>query len=141
MKDIYQIPEAFKTAKITPEKYEQMQAQSISNPEEFWGEQAGRLDWFSKWDEVKNTSYGQEDVNIEWFKGGKLNVAYNCLDRHLEERGDKIAIIWEGDNPNDSRKITFRELHSEVCRFSNVLESQGVIKGDRVTLYLSLIHI
>lgn len=139
MKEIYEIPSNFANAKITPEKYEQMYAESVTNPDKFWGEQAERLDWFSKWDKVKNTNYGQETVDIKWFEGGELNVAYNCLDRHLAERGDKTAIIWEGDNPDDSRKITYRELHAEVCKFSNVLESQGVQKGDRVTIYMPMI--
>ena len=81
-----------------------MYTQSVQDPEGFWAQQAEeRLDWFKKWDEVKNTNYGQDDVSVEWFKGGKLNVAYNCLDRHLESRGDKTAIIWEGDNPEDSK--------------------------------------
>ncbi len=81
----------------------------------------------------------QEDLHINWFQGGKLNVSYNCLDRHLETRGDQVAIIWEGDNPNEDRKITYRELHEEVCKFANVMKSRGVKKGDRVSIYLPMI--
>jgi len=139
MKDIYPIPANFKTAKMNAKKYDEMYAQSVRDPEGFWGEQAERLDWFASWDKVKNTKFGKDSVQIKWFEGGELNVAYNCLDRHLATRGDKIAIIWEGDNPADSRKITYRELHVEVCKFAIVLESQGVQHGDRVTIYMPMI--
>ena len=140
MQELYKIPANFQEAKITPEKYDDMYARSIQDPEGFWAKQAEqRLDWFKKWDKVKDTNYGQDDVSIKWFEGGKINVAYNCLDRHLETCGDKTAIIWEGDKPEDSKHITFRELHAEVCKFSNVLESQGVQKGDRVTIYMPMI--
>ncbi len=119
-------------------KFLRMYEQSISNPEEFWAEQAKRIDWFQPWTKVKDGSF-KGDVQIKWFENGKLNVAHNCLDRHLADRGDKIAIIWEGDDPAVSRTLTYRQLHEDVCRFANVLKAQGLRKGDRVTIYLPMI--
>ncbi|PIR31933.1 MAG: acetate--CoA ligase [Alphaproteobacteria bacterium CG11_big_fil_rev_8_21_14_0_20_44_7] len=138
MQNIYPIPANFQNAKITPAKYEEMYAESVANPDKFWAEQAECLDWTKKWDKVKNTDFSG-DVSIKWFEGGELNIAANCIDRHLKERGDKVAIIWEGDNPNDSKKITYKQLHQEVCKFANVLEEQGITKGDRVTIYMPMI--
>jgi acetyl-CoA synthetase len=120
-------------------KYREMYDRSIRDPEGFWREHGQRIDWFKPFTKVKDTSFGPGDVHIRWFEDGVTNVAYNCVDRHLEKRGDQVALIFEGDDPNDSRSITYRELHREVCRFANVLRNRGVQKGDRVTLYLPMI--
>ena len=119
-------------------QYEAMYKRSIENPDGFWGEQAERLDWIKRWDRVKNTSF-ERDISIKWYEGGQLNVSVNCLDRHLATRGDQPAIIWEGDDPNQSKIITYREAYEEVCRFANVLKAQGVKRGDRVTIYMPMI--
>lgn len=126
-------------ANITGEQYEEMYEKSVADPEEFWAEQASSyLTWFKPWDTTLDWSYSG-DVHINWFKGGKLNASYNCLDRHLKDRGDQVAIIWEGDNPAEDRKITYRELHAEVSQFANVLKSRGVKKGDRVSIYMPMV--
>ena len=120
------------------ESYRSMYQDSIDNPEAFWAEQAKLfLDWIEPWDAVMNYDY--QTGHIRWFEGGTLNVSVNCIDRHLESRGDQVAIIWEGDDPSQDNKITYRELHKEVCKFANVLISQGVKKGDRVCIYLPMI--
>jgi acetyl-CoA synthetase len=138
---VYPVPADFAAqANIKQAQYQEMYQRSLKDPEGFWGEQAEEyVSWFKKWDKVVDWSFGKEDLHIEWFKGAKLNVSYNCLDRHLETRGDQVAIIWEGDNPNEDRKITYRELHAEVSKFANVLKARGVKKGDRVSLYLPMI--
>ena len=120
------------------EKYLSMYQESIKNPDKFWREMAGRIDWFEPFTSVRESSF-KDNVDIKWFNGGKLNVSYNCLDRHLETRGDQTAIIFEGDSPTDSRHITYNELHDEVCRFANVLKNKGVKKGDRISIYLPMI--
>ncbi|HBA65698.1 MAG TPA: acetate--CoA ligase [Methylococcaceae bacterium] len=131
-------PELSARAHITPERYETLYRQSIDEPESFWAEQAEQfLDWFKPWDKVMDYDYTKG--YIRWFEGGELNVSYNCLDRHLATRGDQIAIIWESDDPAQDKKISYRELHREVCKFANVLKSQGVKKGDRVCIYLPMI--
>ena len=137
----YPVPADFAAqANVNAAQYEEMYKRSVNDPAGFWGEQAEQyLSWFKKWDSVLDWSFKQDDLHINWFKGGKLNVSHNCLDRHLEQRGDQVAIIWEADDPNIDRKITFRQLHEEVCRFANVLKSRGVKKGDRVSLYLPMI--
>ncbi len=112
--------------------------ESLSDPEGFWANQAKRLDWITKWTKVKNTSF-DGDVRIRWFEGGKLNACHNCVDRHLPLRANQTAILWEGDDTRESRRITYQELHEQVCRMANVLKSQGVKKGDRVTIYLPMI--
>ncbi|BBL75025.1 acetate--CoA ligase [Methylomagnum ishizawai] len=118
--------------------YRDTYARSIQDPEGFWAEQAGRFaTWFEPWNHVSRVDY--QTAQIRWFEGGKLNVSYNCLDRHLAERGDQTAIIWEGDDPAMDRKITYRELHAEVCRFANALKAKGVGKGDRVCIYMPMI--
>ena len=120
------------------ESYRSMYQDSIDNPETFWAEQAKLfLDWIEPWDAVMNYDY--QTGHIRWFEGGTLNVSVNCIDRHLESRGDQVAIIWEGDDPSQDSKITYRQLHKEVCKFANVLISQGVKKGDRVCIYLPMI--
>ncbi len=125
---------------VTAEQYEQMYKRSINDPDGFWGEQAQRLDWITPFTKVKNTSFEYPDVSVKWFEDGELNVAANCIDRHLEKLGDKSAIIWEPDEPDEpSLHITYNELFERVCRFANVLKKIGVKKGDRVTLYLPMI--
>ena len=126
-------------ALIDSAKYDEMYAQSVKDPEAFWGEHGKRINWIKPYTKVKNTSYGPPDVSIKWFEDGTTNVAMNCIDRHLEKRGDQIAIIWEGDDPADSKSITYRELHAEVCRFANVLRNREVKKGDTVTIYMPMI--
>jgi acetyl-CoA synthetase len=137
---IYPVPEAFAAqANVTAEQYTQMYQRSIDDPEGFWAEQASTyLSWSKPWDKVLEWSF-EDDISIEWFIGGKLNVTLNCLDRHLEKRGEQTAIIWEGDNPQEDRHISYRELHAEVCKFANVLKSRGVSKGDRVAIYMPMI--
>ncbi len=137
---VYPVDPAFAAnAHIDAEKYKAMYEQSVNDPETFWGEQGKRLDWFKPYTKVKNTSFDPHNVSIKWFEDGTLNASYNCLDRHLETRGDQVAIIWEGDDPSEDEKITYRELHERVCRFANVLKDKGVEKGDVVTLYLPMI--
>ncbi|MCG8016754.1 MAG: acetate--CoA ligase [Candidatus Thiodiazotropha sp. 'RUGA'] len=138
---VYPVPADFAAqANVNDAQYQEMYQRSISDPEGFWSEQADQyISWFKKWDKALDWSFGKDDLHIEWFKGAKLNVSYNCLDRHLESRGDQVAIIWEGDSPDESRNITYRELHQEVCKFANVLKSRGVNRGDRVSLYLPMI--
>ena len=133
------LPHAAQRALIDEASYQAMYKRSIEDPEEFWTDMANEhVHWFRKWDKVSDWSF-DGDVGIRWFDGAKVNVAYNCLDRHLEERGDKPAILWEGDQPGEERRITFRELHAEVCKFSNVLKSKGVSKGDRVCIYMPMV--
>ena len=125
-------------AHITDEQYRAMYQQSLDDPDTFWAEQAKQyLNWFKPWDQVQSCDFSK--AIIRWFDGAKLNVAYNCLDRHLEEKGDQTAIIWEGDDPGNDRKITYRELFAEVCRFANVLKKRGVEKGDRVAIYMPMV--
>jgi len=126
-------------AKIDLKKYEEMYAQSVNNPDDFWGEQAKRLDWMKPFTKVKNTSFAYPDISIKWFEDGELNVSANCIDRHLEKRGEQTAIIWEGDDPNQSKHITYNELHEHVCKLANVLKSMGVKKGDRICIYMPMI--
>ncbi len=136
---VYPVPADFAAnALINTEQYEAMYKQSIEDSDNFWAEQAEKhLTWFKKWDKVQEWDFHTAD--IKWFEGGKLNVAYNCLDRHLDTRGDQTAIIWEGDNPAEDKKISYRELHAEVCKLGNVLKSRGVKKGDRVCIYMPMI--
>lgn len=112
---------------------------SIKDPERFWAEEAKRIHWFKAPTRIKNTNFGPGDVSIRWFEDGTTNAAYNCVDRHLHTRGDQVAIIWEGDDPSESKKITYRELHAEVCRMANIMRNRGVEKGDRVTIYMPMI--
>jgi len=127
-----------KRAWVDEAKYRAMYDRSVNDPEGFWAEHGKRVDWIKPFTKVKDTSY-TGDVHIRWFADGTLNAAYNCIDRHLAKRGDQTAIIWEGDDPKDSRHITYRELHEQVCRLANVLKARGVKKGDRVTIYLPMI--
>ena len=137
---IYEVPAEWKQrAFVDAAKYQAMYNQSIRDPNGFWGEQAKRIHWMKPFTKVKNTSFAQDNVSIKWFEDGTTNVSYNCVDRHLEKRGNQVAIIWEGDDPAKERKITYKELHSEVQKFANVLKARGVKKGDRVTIYLPMI--
>lgn len=139
-KDLYPVDaEVAKKALINEAKYKEMYEHSINDNEAFWAEQAEHLDWIKKWDKVKDVSF-KKPVHIKWYQGGKLNVSANCIDRHLNTRGDKVALLWEPDNPaTPARKITYKELHREVCRFANVLKKMGVKKGDVVTIYMPMI--
>ncbi|WP_438276037.1 acetate--CoA ligase [Nitrobacter sp.] len=128
-----------KRAWIDEAKYREMYARSIKDPNGFWSEAASRVDWIKPFTKVENTSFELGKVSIKWFEDGVLNAAYNCIDRHLEKRGDQTAIIWEGDDPSQSRHITYRELHDEVCKMANILRLRNVKKGDRVTIYLPMI--
>jgi acetyl-CoA synthetase len=132
-------PEWATRAFINDAKYRAMYEASVRDPETFWMEHGARLDWFSTYTTAKNASFGAGEVSIRWFEDGVLNAAYNCIDRHLDERADQVAIIWEGDDPTESRRITYRELHAEVCRFANVLRNRGVGRGDTVTIYMPMI--
>ncbi len=128
-----------KRAWVDDAKYKEMYAASVKDPEAFWREHGKRIDWIKPYSKVKNVSYAPGAVSIEWFADGQTNVAMNCVDRHLAKRGDQVAIIWEGDDPGESKSVTYRQLHAEVCRFANVLKSLGVKCGDRVTIYLPMI--
>ncbi|MBF0620750.1 MAG: acetate--CoA ligase [Magnetococcales bacterium] len=139
MSKTYPVPEGFKKdALIDEATYQDMYNRSIQDPEGFWAEQAEKfIDWFKPWDNVLSHDYNK--AQISWFEGAQVNLSYNCLDRHLEKRGDQVAIIWEGDDPNSDRKITYTELHEQVCRFSNALKARNVKKGDRVCIYMPMI--
>lgn len=136
---IYEIPADIEAnASINSAQYTEMYRRSVANPDEFWAEQADRfLHWFKKWDSVSDFDF--DKGHIRWFEGGKLNAAYNCLDRHLEKRGEKIALIWESDDASEVKKFTYRELHAEVCKLSNVLKDRGVKKGDRICIYMPMV--
>jgi len=138
---VYPVPAEFAAnANVNAEQYAAMYQQSVEDPEGFWAEQAEKyLTWFKPWDKVLDWSFMEDDLHIEWFKGGKLNVSFNCLDRHLDTRADQTAILWEGDNPEESRAVTYGELHADVNRFANALKSRGVKKGDRVSIYMPMI--
>ena len=131
--------EAKRMALIDNEKYLREYERSINDPENFWAEHGQRIDWIKPYTRIKDVSYSEKDLHIKWFYDGTLNVSSNCLDRHLEKRGDQTAIIWEGDDPKEDKRISFKELHSEVCKFANALKELGVKKGDRVTIYMPMI--
>ncbi|MGO1119397.1 acetate--CoA ligase [Rhodovibrionaceae bacterium A322] len=131
--------EVAEAAWVDNDGYKKMYEQSVSDPEGFWGEHGKRIDWMTPYSQVKDVNYGPGDVHIRWFADGTTNVAHNCIDRHLATKRDDIAIIWEGDDPADSKNITYGELHAEVCRLANVMKANGVAKGDRVTLYMPMI--
>ena len=128
-----------KRAYVSALDYAGRYAASVRDPDGFWKEEAGRLDWVKPFTQVSDVSFAADDLHIRWFADGALNVAANCIDRHLAKRGNQTAIIWEGDDPKDSKRISYRQLHEEVCRFANVLKARGVQKGDRVTIYLPMI--
>ncbi len=126
-------------AKINEDKYSSMYNNSLQNNDKFWADQAQRVDWIKKFTKIKDIKYSKDDVSINWFEDGNLNVSYNCIDRHAENNPDKVAIIWEGDDPNETKKITYRDLLLNVSKAANVLKKIGVKKGDRVTIYLTMI--
>ena len=138
--NLYKVPaEAKSRAHIDNDRYLEMYQHSVEDPEGFWREQGQRIDWFSPYSKVKNTSFKPGDITIKWFEDGTLNACYNCVDRHLAERGDKTAIIWEGDDPSVSEEISYKQLHAEVSRFANGLKKLGVEKGDRVAIYMPMV--
>jgi acetyl-CoA synthetase len=138
--NVYPVPESWRgKAWIDAKKYDEMYARSLKDPNGFWAEQAKRIDWISPPAKIKNTSYDPHNVSIKWYEDGVLNAALNCLDRHLEKRGNQTAILWEGDDPQDSRHVTYKELHETVCRLANAMKSLGVKKGDRVTIYMPMV--
>ena len=124
---------------VTALDYSARYGDSVRDPDGFWAREAARLDWVKPFTKVSDVSWDVEDLHVRWFEDGTLNVAANCIDRHLAKRGNQAAIIWEGDDPKDSKRISYRQLHDEVCRFANVLKARGVKKGDRVTIYLPMI--
>ncbi len=137
---IYDVPSDWtKRAYVDDAKYRALYERSVKDPDGFWGEQGRRLSWIKPYTKVGNWTFGPSNVSIKWYEDGVLNVAYNCIDRHLEKRANQTAIIWEGDDPKDSRAITYRELHDEVCKMANILRLRNVKKGDRVTIYLPMI--
>ena len=136
----YDVPAEWrKRAFVDDAKYKEMYDRSIKDPNGFWAEQAKRIDWIKPFSKVKNASYAPNNVSIKWFEDGTLNACHNCVDRHLAKRGDQTAILWEGDDPKDDKKLTYKQLHAEVSRFANVLKARGVKKGDRVTIYMPMI--
>jgi acetyl-CoA synthetase len=137
---VYDVPKEWASrAYIDDAKYKELYQRSVSDSEGFWREEAKRIDWTKPFGRVKNTNFGPGQVSIKWYEGGQTNVAVNCVDRHLAKRGDQVAILWEGDDPSESKAITYRQLHESVCRLANVLKSHGVKKGDRVTIYMPMI--
>ena len=137
---LYKVPESWPAqAYVDDAGYRDMYARSVRDPEGFWGDHGKRIDWIKPYTRVKRTSFAPGNVSIEWFGDGTTNVSLNCIDRHLAKRADQVAIIWEGDDPKESKSITYRQLHDEVCRFANVLKAHGVKKGDTVTIYLPMI--
>ena len=127
-----------KNTKLNKKKYEELYKKSINDNDNFWDDVAQRISWIKKYEKIKEVNY-KNNISIKWYLKGELNVCYNCIDRHLQKRGDKIAIIWEGDDPNDSKKITYKELYLDVCKFSNALKNSGIKKGDVVTIYMPMI--
>ena len=137
---VFPVPAALKsTAHVDLQAYRDLYGRSLEDPEGFWREQARILDWVKPFTRVKNTRYSPEDVTIEWFADGTLNASFNCLDRHARDRGDDVAILWEGDSVGEARRVTWRALQSEVARLANVLKSLGVRKGDFVSVYLPVV--
>ena len=126
-------------AHINKLKYEEMYKETISDPIKFWGEHGKRIDWIKNYEKVRDFSYDQKNLYIKWFEDGTLNASYNCIDRHLKNNGNKTAIIWEGDNPDEQKSITYNELYKNVCKFANVLKKLGAKKGDRITIYMPMI--
>ena len=119
--------------------YEKMYRESITNPDEFWNNHGKRIDWIKPYTKISNVSYNKKDLHIKWYEDGTLNASANCLDRHLQTKGENTAIIWEGDDPNESKHITYNELYEDVCKFSNVLKKVGAKKGDLITIYMPMI--
>ncbi|MGE0734892.1 MAG: acetate--CoA ligase [Alphaproteobacteria bacterium] len=138
--ELFPVPtEWAKRAWVDNAKYQQLYDRSVNDPEGFWREQAKRIDWMTPPTRIKNVSYDANNLSIKWYEDGILNASVNCLDRHLAKRGDQTAILWEGDNPNDSKHVTYRQLHEQVCRLANGLKSLGAKKGDRITIYMPMV--
>ena len=136
----YPVPEATKERTLVTEaQYKEMYARSVNDNEGFWADQAKRVDWIKPFTKVKDVSFAKDDLHIRWYEDGTLNACYNCVDRHLETKGDDVAIIWEGDDPGRDLKITYSELHERVCKFANTLKALGAKKGDRITIYMPMI--
>ncbi|MDX5298849.1 MAG: AMP-binding protein, partial [Gammaproteobacteria bacterium] len=137
---VYPVKDAARNrAWVDADGYAALYQRSVDDPEGFWGEMGQRLDWIKPYTRVKNTSYDPHNVSIKWYEDGVLNASANCLDRHLVTRADQTALLFEGDDPNVSRHITYRELYEDTCKFANVLKTQGVRKGDVVTIYMPMI--
>ena len=128
-----------KSALIDADGYAALYQESIANPDQFWAEHGKRIDWIKPYSHISDVSYDAKDLHIKWYADGTLNAAANCLDRHLATRSEQTAIIWEGDEPDQHRHITYRELHEDVCKFANVLKANGAKKGDRITIYMPMI--
>ncbi len=140
MSDIYPVSDEVQgRALVNKDQYEAMYRDSVENNEAFWAKQAERIDWIKPFTQVKDVSFAKDDLHIKWYADGTLNVCYNCVDRHLETKGDDVAIIWEGDDPSRDEKITYRQLHERVCKFANALKALGANKGDRITIYMPMI--
>ncbi|MEM8684834.1 MAG: acetate--CoA ligase, partial [Pseudomonadota bacterium] len=140
MSDIYPVSDEVRArALVNQDQYDALYRESVENNEAFWAKQAERIDWIKPFTEVKDVSYAKDDLHIQWFADGTLNVCYNCVDRHLETKADDVAIIWEGDDPSRDETITYRQLHARVCKFANALKALGAQKGDRITLYMPMI--
>ena len=143
MSETYNPPEIFSSNSLikSMDEYKNKYQRSLDDPDGFWAEEAEKFVWFDKWDTVRQFNYDVRKgrISIEWFKGGKTNIAMNCIDRHLETKGEQTAILWEGNEPGENRSLTYNQLHSEVCRFSNVLKKRGVLKGDRVSIYMPMV--
>ena len=142
MSEIHRYPvsqAAAQRALVDNQKYLEMYRASVEDNEVFWREHGQRIDWIKPFTQVKDVSYAKDDLHIRWYHDGTLNVCGNCVDRHLADRADQVAIIWEGDDPNTQAHITYRELHARVCLFANALKARGIGKGDRVTLYMPMI--
>ena len=140
MSDVYKIKDFWiKNAKVDKEQYKKMYEESISDNENFWSKQGKRIDWFKPYTKIKDVLYSKDEVKIKWYYDGTTNVTYNCVDRFAKKTPDKTAIIWEGDDPSKVKTISYRELQNNVCKIANVLKKIGVKKGDRVTIYLTMI--
>ncbi len=138
--NVYPVPDSWRgKAWVDAKQYEEMYARSVKDPNGFWGEHAKRIDWIAPPTKIKNTSFDTHNVSIKWFEDGVLNASLNCLDRHLQKRGGQTAILWEGDDPKESRNVTYKELHETVCRLANAMKSLGVKKGDRITIYMPMV--
>ena len=138
--EIFGVPEAWAAkAYADNDKYLEMYQASVDDPDGFWREHGQCIDWIKPYTQVKDVSYAADDLHVRWFYDGTLNASANCLDRHLESRGDQVALIWEGDDPADSKQITYRELHGQVCRFANALKDLGAKRGDRITIYMPML--
>jgi acetyl-CoA synthetase len=134
-KTVYEVDAKFtENAIVDKAKFQTMYQHSVSDPDTFWAEQGKRIDWFKDYSKVKNCSFAPGNIDINWYQDGTLNASYNCLDRHLKERGEQVAIIWESDDPNRSESITYKQLHQRVCKFANALKDEGIEQGDVVTL-------